>query len=674
MTWGDSAFFVAWEDDRTANVRGARITSAGVVQDPGGFAISSTSGTYLPKVAWDGTNYLVVWVESPRGVYGTRVTPSGAVLAPERFLISATATSESPPAIAFGGTDFLVAWSDTAEAATYQERGYGICGARVTAAAEVRDAMSINISSAANDQRAPAIAWNGLNYLLAWLDVRNSGTTEVFGVRVSPAGVVQDPAAIKISTGEYVWSRPAVASDGSNYLVVWPGDVFRAARVSAGGAVLDGSSFQVAPASGWNPAAAAWSGSTYLVVWEAGGAIYGTRVSPGGSVLDPGGIVVRRQDYGKTKPSVAGGDNGFFVVWQDDQWGVVFGTRVSISGVVLDTTPVPISPPGHSGRAPKVAWGGDAVNGTYLVTWAGNGGAWVARISSAGVVLDPNGISLSPSGGYDYGPAVASDGTDFLVVWEDSRSGSSDIYGARVTTSGTVTEPDGIPFSTAHYDVMDETEPAVASSGPGRFLLAYTGFDASPGVLSRRVLSRTVFFTLPPTASDQSVATPEDTPIAITLSGSDPDGDPLTYVIKTPPEHGTLSGTAAQLTYTPAPNYSGPDAFTFAVNDGKVESPPATVAISIAAVNDPPVAESQSVRTIKETAVAITLSASDVDGDALTYSVVTQPAHATITGIAPNLTCTPEKNFVGSDSFTFVANDGKVNSGVVTVSITVTRR
>jgi len=179
---------------------------------------------------------------------------------------------------------------------------------------------------------------------------------------------------------------------------------------------------------------------------------------------------------------------------------------------------------------------------------------------------------------------------------------------------------------------------------------------------------------LPPTASDQSVATPEDTPIAITLSGSDPDGDPLTYVIKTPPEHGTLSGTAAQLTYTPAPNYSGPDAFTFAVNDGKVESPPATVAISIAAVNDPPVAESQSVRTIKETAVAITLSASDVDGDALTYSVVTQPAHATITGIAPNLTCTPEKNFVGSDSFTFVANDGKVNSGVVTVSITVTRR
>ena len=73
----------------------------------------------------------------------------------------------------------------------------------------------------------------------------------------------------------------------------------------------------------------------------------------------------------------------------------------------------------------------------------------------------------------------------------------------------------------------------------------------------------------PPVGVTQSVTTLEDTPKAITLTGSDVDGGALTsYAVTTPPAHGTLSGTAPNLTYTPAADYNGPDSFAFAANDG----------------------------------------------------------------------------------------------------------
>ncbi|PYR56190.1 MAG: hypothetical protein DMF91_22500, partial [Acidobacteria bacterium] len=71
-----------------------------------------------------------------------------------------------------------------------------------------------------------------------------------------------------------------------------------------------------------------------------------------------------------------------------------------------------------------------------------------------------------------------------------------------------------------------------------------------------------------PVASNQAVVTDEDTAKAITLGASDVEGSALTYTIGTGPTHGTLSGIAPALTYTPAANYNGPDNFTFRANDG----------------------------------------------------------------------------------------------------------
>ncbi|MBN1137301.1 MAG: cadherin-like domain-containing protein [Anaerolineae bacterium] len=174
-----------------------------------------------------------------------------------------------------------------------------------------------------------------------------------------------------------------------------------------------------------------------------------------------------------------------------------------------------------------------------------------------------------------------------------------------------------------------------------------------------------------PTANPQSVSTAEDTPLGIVLTGSDPDCDPITYSVVSGPSHGALSGTAPNLTYTPAANYYGADGFTFVVSDSLVSSEPATVTIDVTPVNDAPVANPQSVTTVQGRAVAITLTGWDVEGDEITYHVVTQPDHGALGGTAPNLIYMPAPGYTGSDSFAFIVNDGELDSEPAAVSIAI---
>jgi hypothetical protein len=88
--------------------------------------------------------------------------------------------------------------------------------------------------------------------------------------------------------------------------------------------------------------------------------------------------------------------------------------------------------------------------------------------------------------------------------------------------------------------------------------------------------------------------------------------------------------------------------------------------------NNPPVADDQTVTTGEDKSVDINLTASDDDGDTLTYAALSQPGHGSLSGTPPDLTYTPEEGYTGRDSFTFIVNDGKAYSNIATVNIMVT--
>ncbi|HJN68499.1 MAG TPA: Ig-like domain-containing protein, partial [Candidatus Marinimicrobia bacterium] len=162
-----------------------------------------------------------------------------------------------------------------------------------------------------------------------------------------------------------------------------------------------------------------------------------------------------------------------------------------------------------------------------------------------------------------------------------------------------------------------------------------------------------------PVADDNSVTTVEDTPIDITLTGSDPEGDDLTYEVTSAPDHGSLSGSAPNLTYSPNADYNGSDSFIFSVSDGEF-SDEGTVSITIDAVNDPPVVTvlGGPFETPEETALAIDIEVSDIEGDLADLLVVGDPLHGTGTMV---------DNGGGSFTYTYIPSDGYVGSDAVII-------
>src|SRR5204863_5902053 len=98
-----------------------------------------------------------------------------------------------------------------------------------------------------------------------------------------------------------------------------------------------------------------------------------------------------------------------------------------------------------------------------------NGDIWGARISAAGTVLDTTAIAVSSASGSQTYPALSGNGTDSFVVWQDGRGSTTNIYGARVNTSGTVLDTNGIAVCLSDSPCRF---PALANLGPD-YLIAW---------------------------------------------------------------------------------------------------------------------------------------------------------------------------------------------------------
>ena len=179
-----------------------------------------------------------------------------------------------------------------------------------------------------------------------------------------------------------------------------------------------------------------------------------------------------------------------------------------------------------------------------------------------------------------------------------------------------------------------------------------------------------------PVANNQAVATDPGQDLNGTLTATDADGDALTFAIASMPTSGmvALSGARnAEFTYTPNAGFTGTDSFTFTAADAEATSTAATVTVN---VNTKPAVAGSSYETSDIVAISGGVTGSDIEGDALTYAIATQPTKGTLSGFDANngtFTYTPNANEDGADSFTITANDGFQTSDAATVAIEIFR-
>ncbi|MEO6776250.1 MAG: DUF4215 domain-containing protein [Kofleriaceae bacterium] len=330
-----------------------------------------------------------------------------------------TATGVTP-AVASNGAVFLLVWSD----------GNDIYGSRIDPAGTILD--TIAISTATGVQSQPQVASNGSDFLVTWTDGRNADT-DIYAARVTGAGLVEEPNGLAIYSGAHVQDWPHIASNGTDYLVAWhdangDNDDVYATRVSAAGVVEDGGGLAIAATTTreWYPSVGSLGGS-YLVTWEefrdhVQGDLYGRFVAANGTMSAAGGVLISGAPVQQLYAAIATNGAGYVVAWDD--------TRSTTSFDI-----------------------------------------YAAHVGSDGSVAEPDGLAISTQANHQLFPAMASNGFDYFLAWEDDRGNSKDIYGDLLSGSR-VSAGDG--FAIATDVVKEELAPTVAYQASAHgYLLAY---------------------------------------------------------------------------------------------------------------------------------------------------------------------------------------------------------
>ncbi|MEZ0311398.1 MAG: Ig-like domain-containing protein [Myxococcota bacterium] len=243
---------------------------------------------------------------------------------------------------------------------------------------------------------------------------------------------------------------------------------------------------------------------------------------------------------------------------------------------------------------------------------------------SASVVTPPQHgtLSLAGDGSFTYTPAANYFGTDQVTY-----AASDGTYGSQAVVTFTVAPTPDAP--SAVNDAYDVAEDATLT------------LDAAAGLLGNDV---------------------------------DVDGDVLSAIVDTQPASGTLSvASSGAVTFTPAQDFNGPLSFTYHASDGALTSAVVNVSLTVTPVNDAPVAQGASLQTIEDEPLQGFVTATDVDGDDLTFAVTSQPAHGAVELAADTggFRYVPDTGYRGLDAFTVVANDGQVDSQGAVIAIEV---
>jgi hypothetical protein len=467
VAYGGGVFLVAWIDGRQ-QLWATRVDRNGTVIDQSGIGLS-TEYSFGPAVAFDGTNFLVVWGGSGP-IHGRRVSPAGAVLDPVPIELS---TSPGEPEVSFGGGSYLVVWSGRVSDVAPSD----VLATRLSPEGVVLQPANVPIVTPEGEQGQVDIAFNGTHHLVVWHQGEPS-SSNIYGTLVTADGVALGPGQ-PISTAAGQQWRPVVTAAGPRFFVAWEDhrsafEVY-GARVRADGSVIDGSGIRIAAAADsfyYAPHDVSWDGVDVLVTWQSGNfgaeSIRSARVDPSGTLLDPAGVELVPGYH----PATAFDGTHHLVT------AVTRGGTQRLGGTRVTPGLTPLDPGGFliaigANQQTEIDLASDGVN--HLVVWTDNRtperSLYGARVGPDGQNLDGAGFLISGRSSTFTSPAsVAFDGTNFLVVWAETSSfPTSTLQAARISPTGEILDRFDIPAQFAG-------SPKVAF-GNGMFLVAWAGFE-----------------------------------------------------------------------------------------------------------------------------------------------------------------------------------------------------
>jgi hypothetical protein len=483
-----SGWQVVWQQQITGSldVYGVRVSGDGSVSRIYGLATGTGDEDY-PSVAWNGSTFLVVWRDNRTqgttgtDIYGCRVGRNGIGL-PGTAIISCDSSGSVgvagdqllPQVCSFGST-FMVVWEDRRTGTSK------VYASRVDSTPKSIDRNGILVADSTGAQESPSVAYDGTRLLVAW---RTSSEMLVRGARISTTGSVLDPNGRSISSGRANSSGVAVCANGA-FMVGWsnltPGNSDVLVTPVSGNGVVSYPAGVVASLGlcDQRDHAVAYNGSEYAVVWaqttNGGSHIWGARLSRNGTLLTPNPVSITLSVGGtQSQPDIAWNGTNYLLVWTHDSGAEsdIKGCRLRSDLSSVEAVPITICSAVEKQARPCVASGG----GAFLVAWEDSRNAispyyytdiYGALVSSGGSVT-PLAAAISLGSANQLKPRAASEGSAYLVVWEDYRDGYSRVYGTKVTSAGAVQHTSGIAFPQTSYI---ETKPQVCFGGGNYFVV-----------------------------------------------------------------------------------------------------------------------------------------------------------------------------------------------------------